>query len=323
SHMPISKELEQILDEQTPWNPETAKRRLAEHAELVAKIEHIATLSTRSSSNIPSDHRGFTQVRAGINGCRILLLKARLAAEAGDEAETLRLVSAAANLGSHYHDIESPSLHDETVAIPVDLNIHRATFTTLLPALGKSADLVRWKSVLGRKVYSSGEFAKVLRGEWHIGADFMVFPMLGVMKQSGGLPDAEATAHSYSFRFNQSIADIPSRSLADLMNYDFQAAGGVSHLSEEGRSIMDLNSTGYNAWPQCYANQATIQQQYQAALDLLILEKSGATLTPADASRIAHDPVSGSPFVFDAASRQISTPTGTVTSTPDPLTLPW
>jgi hypothetical protein len=318
----ISMEFEQILNGQTPWDPEIAKRCLAEHADLAGKIEHIAALPTRSSANMPADYIGFINTSSGIS-CEILLLKAHLAAKAGDEAETLRLVSATANLGSHYHDIESPSILSEAFDISIDTKIKRAAFSTLLPALGKSADLVRWKSELGKKVHSSAEAAKVIRGEWQVGANFMEFPLLAVSEKRREMPDAEATLRCYSSILNQCVCELPSRSLADLMDYNFPSPDILSRLSIEGRSIIDLISSGRKSWIRGYARAAAVQQQYQAAMDLLILEKSGATLTSADAGRITHDPVSGSPFVFDAASRQLSAPADTSTLEVKPLALPW
>lgn len=323
STLPISEEFKQILADRTQWDPETAKRGLAEHADVVGKIEHIAVLATRSSSNMPANYMGFINARPGKNGCEILLLKARLAAESGDEAETLRLVSAAGNLGSHYHDIEAPSFLSETVAILIDRGIEDLAFKTLLPALGKSANLDRWKSTLGRKVYSTAEIAKLMRGEWNIGADFMAFPLLAESEKSHEMPDAEATSRSYSSIFSQGASDLPSRSLADLTNYNLVGPGGVSHLSEEGRGIIDIISTGPKNWLQGYVHAAVVHQQYQAAMDLLILEKAGATLTAADTGRIVHDPVSGLPFVFDSTSRKVSASEGSVTPGIEPLTLPW
>ena len=317
SALTISEEFKKILADRDWWDAETAKRCLAEHAEVVGKIEHIAALTTHSSANMPADYMGFINARPGIQGCQILLLKARLAAEAGDETETLRLVSAAGNLGSHYQDIEVPSFLSETVAILIDRSIEDLSFQTLLPALGKTANPDRWKSILGRKIYSGAELAKMMRGEWNIGADFMEFPLLAVSGKNCEMPDAEETSHCFSSIYSQCASDLPSRSLADLMHYKIVCPGGASRLSEEGRGIIDLISIGPGSWFQGYVQAAAVHEQHQAALDLLILEKAGATLTPADTNRITREPVSGSPFVFDAASRKLSAPEM------DPLTLPW
>ncbi|MDD2766112.1 MAG: hypothetical protein PHE83_19285 [Opitutaceae bacterium] len=109
--LPLSTEFKQILRYNTPWNPEIARRCLAEHAKLVSRIEHIAALNTRSSAiKMPPDYVGFINTRSGKTCFDILMVKARLAAEAGDENETLRLIGAAGNLSSHYRDVETPSL---------------------------------------------------------------------------------------------------------------------------------------------------------------------------------------------------------------------
>ena len=319
----ISEEFKQILNGLAPWDPEAAKRCLTEHAELVSKIEHIAALLTRSSSNMPADYVGFISGRAGKNGCDILLLKARLAAEARDQTETLRLVSAAGNLGCHFHDIESPSLLSETISILIDLSIKRTAFKTLLPALGKSADLDQWKSELDRKIYSPTELAKVVRGEWNIGADLIAFPLLAISEKLREMPDAEAVSRCYSASYNQCVSKLPSRSFADLLTYDLILPGTVSHLSEEGRKIINDISIGSQSWSKGYVRSAAVHHQYQAAMELLIQEKTGATLTSAEADRVTRDPGSGLPFVFDAASRKLATPSSATALDLEPLALPW
>ncbi|HEX7261841.1 MAG TPA: hypothetical protein VF258_08510, partial [Luteolibacter sp.] len=190
SGLTVSEEFKKILQEEVQWDPEAAKRCLAEHAELVSQIEHIAALPTRSSSNMPESYMGFFNARLAKTGCEVLLLKAHLAADAGDEMETLRLVSAARNLGSHYHEIETPSLLSETVGTVIGLSVTKAAFNTLLPALGNHADPSNWNSAPHPR--TSADFAKVMRGEWNIGADFMVLPLLLAAGRDKELLDAEA-----------------------------------------------------------------------------------------------------------------------------------
>ena len=121
-----------ILNTDAVWDPEIVKLCLAEHADLVGRIEYIASLTTRSSANMPADYQGFVGAYPGKTGCDILLLKARLAADAGDETESLRLVAAAANMSSHYHDVECPALYNETVAVLTSLTIDQAVFELLM-----------------------------------------------------------------------------------------------------------------------------------------------------------------------------------------------
>ena len=58
-------------------------------------------------------------------------------------------------------------------------------------------------------------------------------------------------------------------------------------------------------------------------MELLIQEKTGATLTSAEADRVTRDPGSGLPFVFDAASRKLATLSSATALDLEPLALPW
>jgi hypothetical protein len=57
---------------------------------------------------------------------------------------------------------------------------------------------------------------------------------------------------------------------------------------------------------------------------LLILEHGDATLTSSDTQRVIRDPVSGSPFEFDAAKRILTAPPATADlNMIEPPALPW
>ena len=321
SGWPVSEEFRQILEQRPPWDPAGARQCLTENAGLVSRIEHIADLTTRSSSNLPAEYNGLIEARTGKNGCDILLLKARLAAEAGDENETLRLVHAAVNLGSHYHAVESPTLLCEIVAILTHLSIDRAAFQTLLPAVGRKADLVRWKAVLGQRSYTPADLAGVMRGEWNTSAEFMFFPFILAGAAKHQLPDAEAVARAGTSWFNTCVTRLDTCALADVATA-FQAPTDVSHLSPEGREVI-ADLTKEFGWAKGYVRAATVHAQHQAALELLILEQGGATLTDTDAARITPDPVSGLPFGFDAAKRVLTPAPDIEDLGVKPLALPW
>lgn len=250
------------------------------------------------------------------------MLKARLAAETGNEEESLRWFSTAVNLAGHYHDVEVPSLLGATICVLIDSSGQSVAFKSLLPALGKSADLQQWKALLSRREYSTAGLARLVRGEWQIGADFMAFPLLAQMQKQGEIPDAEAVLRLHSSWTNDIITKLPSLGLADL-DTAFPPPAVTSKLSEEGRGILvDLNS-GLNDWGKDYARLALVLAQGRAAMDLLILEKSGVKIVADDVGRITRDPVSGKPFVFDPVKREVAAPSSSVSKDVLPLSLPW
>jgi hypothetical protein len=88
--LPLSQEFRQLLSDEIPWNAETAVRCLNEHADLISRIESIASLPTRSSADMPDDYDAFINARVAKDCVGILLTKARLAAEAKDQPEVVK-----------------------------------------------------------------------------------------------------------------------------------------------------------------------------------------------------------------------------------------
>ena len=318
----VSEEFSQVLSDISSCDPELAKRCLAEHAELVAKAERIGSLRARSSTGMPEDFDGFIAARPAKQCSDILLLKARLAAEAGDENETLRLLSAVGNLAEHFRGVETPTFLSATVVVLIDLGREGIAFSTLLPALGKSADLERWKSLLSERPVSTAELANIHRGEWQTGADFMAFPIMAVSGRLGEMPDAEAVMHLYSSWVNEVVTKLPTVALADVEPV-LSLPTASSKLSEEGLEMLEVLTDGSKAWIKGYVRAAAVHGQAQAAMDLLILEKSGVRLVAEDAARITHEPVGGQPFVFDPAKREVSVPQDFMALEIVPLRLPW
>jgi hypothetical protein len=326
---PLTKEFQEFLDQQgtddkIPWSPEIAKRCLAGNAHVVDQIERIASLKTRSSANMPAGYDGYTGVTVPLHSVYILLLKARLAAEAKDEKETLRLVAAAQNIASHFREIETPTLFCETATVVIDCSIHQETFKHLIPALGRDADLTQWRSVLAPRSYTPADLAKTMRGEWYTMARFSLFPRILDPNNPDVPPDAEALAHAYASSYSMQVTRLNTMSFEEFarQDYEFNSAP-FAQLSGKSRQIAKKLFRGINSWVKGYARAASISAQYQAAFDLLILEKSGKKLVPGLAAEITRDPISGSPFLFDPATRVLSPPPAAAKLYMKPLSLPW
>jgi hypothetical protein len=327
--LPLTKEFQQFLEQQhtddkIPWSPEIAKRCLAGNAHVVDQIERIASLKTCSSANMPAGYVGFIGAKPAVNCADILLIKARLAAEAKDEKETLRLVAAAQNLASLFREIETPTLLYETVTILVDLRIHKEAFKHLLPALGRDADLMQWRSVLAPRKYTPAGFAKIMRGEWHTMAGFFLFPSILDPNNPDVPPDAEALAHAYASSYSMQVTRLSMMNFEEFARQDDEfSSAPFAQLSWKSRQIAKKLFVGSKAWANGYARAASISAQYQAAFDLLILEKSGKKLIPELAAEVTRDPISGLPFLFDPATRALSPPPAAAKLDVKPLNLPW
>lgn len=320
----VSQELKQMSDGKAVWNAEEAKRLLDEHAELIGKIEGIAAMKLRSSSNMPAGYNGFFAARAGKTATDILLLKARLAAESHDEMEAMRLVEAVDNFGSHYRQVETPTLLAETIGILIDLNLRFCVFQHVLPALGPEADLVRWREILKPGDYSSAELGRVMSGEWQVTSECFLYPLILNPKIESAPPDPEELARAHAARFSRLVARLKEGSLQSLTTtHDPDGQEDLSKLSKKSRELHGVFFIGADAWSKGFVRASVVLSQYQSAMDLLISEKSGQTLTPESIAVASREPIEGRSFVFDPATREITTPAGMESVEVKALKLPW
>ena len=316
---PAEEELQRFLGANL-WDPDEAKRLLNQNAESVVRIEAIAALNQRSTANMPGDYTGFIGARSIKLAAEVLMLKARLAAEAHNEPEALRLTKAALNLGAHLRQVEAPNLLGETVAVLIDLTVTKITFQHVLPALGRDTNLAQWKAALRLSPYSPADFAEVMQGEWDTTMRYYLFPMLVDHSNRNRPKDADEFARVTSFHYYAFITRLRGMRLAEARNDPGIAVpGDLKKLSAKSRQIYDMLMVGSRSWSKGYLRAAVILAQYQAGLDLLILEKEGAKLTPASTGNVNHDPLAEKPFDFDPATRTLTTTTRDI----EPLKLPF
>lgn len=316
----MGQKLYRLLNGRTEWNAEAVKAALDENPVEVAKAEEIAAMPQRSSSGMPGDYIGFIGARTGKFCSDVLLLKARLAAEAKDEAEALRLVCAARNMARHYREIEEPCLLAETVAIMIDLSVTDCVFEHLLPQLGPQADLAQWKQALVTQGYTPADFARVIRGEWNAMAEYYLIP--NILKQAPA--DGEKLLRIHAGNYEALAKTLPTMTWQEFVNQPCEPLGeGFNFLSEQSRGIAAEISVGCKAWTKGYVRAASKLAAHQAAIDLMLLEKSGETLDQAAVEKIFVEPVSGMRFAYEPASRTLSSPEEMKEFEVGAVKLPW
>lgn len=318
---PYFESLRVLLDDRSlAWDPEKAKAALAANPDWVERAEKIAAMTGRSSTDMPADYNGFFSARAAKALADTLMLKARLAADAGDTGEALRLARAARNLGSHLHEVEQPTLLGETVRILLDLNAVGRAFDHLLPALGPETDLNAWKSALAFTNYNPADFGHVMRGEWNVTAEYYLYPVILRKKPS----DGEAFARVHAADFEQFTNDLRGMSLPTFASQGCEdLMSDISGLSAESREIAEAFSIGTKAWHKGYLRAVSVGAIHEAAIDLLILEQSGETLSEGSVAKLKSDPISEKGYRFDPASRTLFPPTEIEGDNVTPVKLPW
>jgi len=321
--IPVTPELRALLKDDAPWDPAAMRAALEANGEFVSHIERIAALPDRSSMNMPVDYMNFFHARPVMLGFKILLAKARLAAEAKDETEALRWVNASLNLASHLDRIETPSLLAITIALLLDLQTQDAIMTKILPALGKDADLPGWcAAIISRPEYNADEFARLMRGEWNSTLEHFILPIMFSPNYEDRPDDYEAFVRAYTVKFDflcKTLAGQKPRILVYLPPTPLP-----EKLSRGSWELLEMCQIGAGKWGQGYARAGTIRAQSLAALELLILEKTGATLAADSTAGVTSEPLSEARFLYDPATRTITTPpTFPKDIEAKPVTLPW
>lgn len=311
----------EFQDWSTPLDIDAARELLELRSDWIDTVEHLASLTKSSNSNMPESFNGFVGARYAKSAAEHLLLKAWLAAKDGDEERALQLVGLARNMGGHYRNVERPGLIGETITILVDLSALDATRKAILPALGPSADIAKWRRVLASR-FSPEDLARIMRGEWfwnmEILAPYLVHPETSP-------PDPDRLVEVFSEGFDREVSRLNQASLSDLhLMSGFPIPESSHELSEKSGEILGWTSIGSRAWYRGFVRAAMVHAQGDAALELLQREQDGEDLTTLTACNTIN-PLTHEPFEFDPVTRTLPEP-----SYPDdsdlsiaPLPLPW
>ena len=311
----------ELRDWSSPLDIDAARELLELHSDWVKTAEHLASLTKSSSSNMPESFDGFVGARTAMSAADHLLLKAQLAAEEGDEEGALRLVGLARNIGGHYRDVERPSLMGETITILVDLSALDATNHGILPALGPSADLAGWRTVLASRCTPKA-LAHTMRGEWFCSLGMMT---LYLAHPETTPPDPDRLVEVFTERFSREAKRLDQATLSDLHLLSGSLVHESSHgLSEKSSEILNWFSIGGQAWYRGFTRAALKHAHLDAGLELLQREQHGEDLTTLTACDTIN-PLTNEPFEFDPVTRTLPEP-----NSPDdhdllidPLPLPW
>jgi hypothetical protein len=317
----ISGELLDLISGRSEWDSGRVAELLAAHADLVAQVEAIAALEKRSSTDLPSSYRGFDSARTAKHAAELLLAKARLASEAGDEAAAFRLAALTRNLVSHFTEVETRTLLMETVAILSDLTLQKVILEKLLPNLSSSADADAWMALLKSRNYGPSEFSKLVQGEWHSSMDFLPDLLMNPQERP---PDWQEMMRAHAGTTDHAMRQIQTGTFREL--YGFEPLHHASHhpkLSIHSRETLDQLSVGLTAWSRGYVRAAVVVAMNRAVMELALLERAGEPLSAANVSSVTRNPYDGTVFAFDPATRSLSLAHPTEGIEVDPVKLPW
>ena len=296
--------LRKLVDEKT-FDVAHAEQLLNEHAEYVNQVSQIAALSRRSSTVEPEIYNGFLDARTNRVNWKLLMVKAQLAAERGDDVEARAQVSLALNYVGHLEEVEVVSLLAETVATLGHLDFRATLFGDILPALEGQADLEAWKSLM-MKDYSPQRFARVMRGEWHIIMEHFLC-LCAIDGKGKPFEDLEQLARVMSSGYGDLVSRLESMDMQEFYKHPGFALSKnkVWTLSEESREAYESLHVGAEAWAQGYLRVTRQVALGDSVLDLLIAESEGLDLSQVTETRVL-DPETEKPFQFDPVTRTVS-----------------
>ncbi len=319
----LSPAFRDFLSQEKPPDEATAVAYLAEHAPLVERLEKILSLPQSSSAQLALESF-FVDARPGKDAADLFLLRARLAAMAGDEAEALRNVRLSRGVADLYHTIETPMILSETVAVLVRLSVISRGMKDILPALGSDANLDEWRRVFSMKDASPAALARVMRGEWYaVAGSYLVPQAVGIGDPH--LPDPGAYLEAWTEEMAILVSRLPSMSFGQILaEGDLLRNFGERHrLSRAGKKAAEDLRTGMQAWVAGYARHAVIAAQAEAVLEVLAREKLNQPVVSGPLEWFPPDPVSGRPFHFDAGTRRLIASQHSKIGEVEPMKLPW
>lgn len=307
--------LDQVAAEE--FDPTAIQKQLEVFDDLGREIERIAALPERSNvimGRVHSELLPSAEVKAMSD---YLLLRARLAALDGDEADSFRFLKLAVNFTEHLGQIEGPNLLSDTVLILQRLGMYGAFLGKILPALGGSAELEKWNSILQPRTNAPQRFGQLLKGEFNYFSE-KFSPLL-----FGEVPDPKQGVIAYARWIEASAKHYEQMTFAK-----FRTAKPLPHepftkeLSREGVAILEILMIGTQTWKAGFVRSVVEEHRNAAALDLLIREQKGEDLSQQKETFLPN-PLTGKPFSYDPATRTLDAITGTEGGDIEALKLPW
>lgn len=291
------KELSDYINHQGEWNPEAARAWLAQQKTLLDEIRAIGLMPDQSSHGIKIDRYGFIGARLLKACAEALVIEARLAAGDGNAASALESIRAANGIGDHLNQIETPSLLTETMTTLIRLKIQNSALTEIMQALPADAiDVAAWEEALHPRAATPAEFGRILKGEWNVGMQQFVLPIL-TTGEPGTPPDPEEFIDTHTELYRRVIAANSSQDPKELTSNTVPLLPSSAGLSQESRNLYDeeIATTAF-AWRKGWTRAQSAYGMHQAAFAIL------------KGQPIPTDPIHGLPYVWDPATRTLSPP---------------
>lgn len=293
--------LRQYLDGTGPWNAADAMAWRTANKSKIDEVRAIGLLTEQSIAGIGIERYSFIGARHGKACTDALLLEARFAAGEGDEAAALEYVRAVRGFADHFEKVETPSLLNITVSILLNLELQKQVISRIIPALppGKF-DPQAWEAAIRPEVMPPSEFSRIMKGEWNVGIQQFLLPILCDAEDPYYPTDPDAFVDFYCARFVDVVKAYDQGKLQDWNSITAPLHRDDAHLSRQSRRISSILFVGEEAWCKGMRRSQYIVARNRAAFAIMKGEP------------VPKDPIHDLPYHWDPATRVLSAP-------PDPI----
>ena len=287
---------------QLDWKTEAIGEYLSKEAELLSELRAIGMMPDQSIEGVDIDCCAELYPASFTKQCADLLcLDARYAAKEGDGSRAVTSILAAYGMARHFSQIETPSLHHETVGILVALMVLDTAVNEVIPELQLSKSEI---SELRKKLrpVTNEDFSRVIEGELYVGMRACILPC---MHQVGDIPAlykipdpsnfyAAYIGHIKHWSNVQSWLSLRGSIEGKGGNWVYKFPGKMS--SQTQGLINETITVGLQIYNKGHARTKIVYRYYDAVLAIAAGEEPPVEL------------LTGKPFIFDPETRELRLP---------------
>lgn len=293
----LPEDIDKMLQSREAWDSKRMAEWLSQHQELIEEITELGLLSDQSVKGIDFGRYSFVSARFLVISNRLLLASAKLSMEHGDQEAALRYLRSCMGSANHFDCIETPSLLNETVSALLRGSSRRFAIEALSSSGTLSpSELRQWQHALQSGRSEQEDLSRVFFGEWHQSTRGLLLPQLITPGELGAdVTDPNALIEAQVSMLKDSLMQIGTSGLKELSTIEF-ASSPPSDLSPASKKLLEDLVVGSNQWVHAWTRGRIEALQVQAAFAVALGQE------------MPIEPISGKPFVFDAASNTIMMP---------------
>lgn len=274
------------------WDSKAVQALLDANRSTIDELRSICLMPESSGKGLSQDADDWTFL---MNGRRLLILDARIAAEGGDLTTSMRSIEAAIALGNHMTGAESSTLFQSLFGGQILVDTRRTVFESILPNLPPAQiDLAAWENLLKPTIQTPADFAQTMRGQWNGMMMNSILPALADPGERQIPTDADLFIEANTAYYSKVVQTHNPLSLTDLPSHPGPAFDptGLSWRDRDMAGLMTFNSR--LGWE---------EQQIHTGL-------TQAAFAILKGQPVPNDPIHGQPYIWNPETRELSLPKG-------------